>query len=342
MDRRQYLRCLGAAGGVALAGCTESDDEPSDDTPAEDTPADTDTPAEDTPADTDTPEEGGGTASAAVGERVDGDNLSMVVRDVSETTSLGEFTEADEGNVFVVGRLAVKNTTSSEFADFNSLLQTRLVDDEDFTYDEAITASTGQDLTAGQLAPGEVVRGDVVFEVPEDASGLELEFDFEAFSFTSLDRVQIDLTQEASSVADLSQDLAVDVHGSGDAIERGGLTAQLQGFETTTRIDEFTQADEGMEYAIVDVSVENQTGEDQSVSILLQMMLKDGEGFAYTVDLAAYSALDRAFEQGNPISDGQTRRGKIAYQVPEGTSPLYWTFEFDPFVGGNKSFWQVR
>ncbi len=98
------------------------------------------------------------------------------------------------------------------------------------------------------------VRGDVVFEVPKDASGLQLEFDFEAFSFTSLDRVRIDLTQEASSIADLSQDPAVDVHGSGDSVERDGLTAQLKGFETTTQVDEFAQAAEGNEYTIVDVS----------------------------------------------------------------------------------------
>lgn len=344
MERRKYLQSCGIVGATLIAGCSGDgggDDDSDGDTPGGDGETETqpdDDSDESTPTDESTPRE----ASAVVGDLIEGSNLAMVARDVSEADQLGQFTEPDEGNVFVVVRMAVKNTTNSEFADFNSLLQTRLLDDQDYTYDQSIVASTDRPMQAGQLAPGEVVRGDVVFEVPEDASGLQLEFDFQYFDFSDFERVTVDLTETAGSIADLDQDLAVPIHGEGDAVESGGLTAECNGFETATELDDFTQADEGNEYAIVDVSVTNETGEEQSVSILLQMMLKDGEGFSYSFDLGGYSALDQKFEQGTPISDGQTRRGKIAYQVPEGTSPLYWAFEFDVFVGGDKTFWQVR
>jgi len=357
MRRRTVLEALGVSGTGLLAGCGGNVTlTPTEESALADGDTATDTPAsggDGTP--TDTPASGGdGTETptqtepstrvgeAVVGELVEGDQLSMVVRKTRRTTDLGPYTTPESGNEFLVVRLAVKNDTDDRFVNFSSLLQVRVTDDQDYAYEQAVTAQTDTPLVGGQLAPGEVIRGDLVFEVPSDAAGLSLEFDFQALSIVDFERVVVDLAESASSTQDVAQRLAVPVNSVGDAVTDSGTTVTVNGVETATELDSFTSASEGKEFAIVDVSVTNETGREQSVSILLQMFAKDGRGMPYTASLMAHSSLDQSFSQGTPIADGQTRRGKIAYEVPEGTSPLYWTFEFDVFASGDKTFWKLR
>lgn len=347
MHRRKVLSVM-AIGMTGLAGCSGGSGDPervnTEGRSTSETSGSTATdPDTGTATETDSQTQEPVRAEATVGEVVEGDRLSMVVRDVTRTTSLGEYQQADSGKTFVVIRLAVKNTTSGSFADFSGFLQTTLSDDEDYNYDPTFAATTTA-FQDGQLAPGEVSRGDIVFEIPEDASGLRLQFDFELFSFTNLQQVLIDLSQEASSIGDLTQSLRVETYSIGDAIEYRGTTTTVNDVEYTTRVggDYGATAEDGNEFAIVDLSVTNETGEEQSVSTLLQMGVKDGRGFSYDGSLSATSQLDRNFSQGSPIPDGETRRGKVAYEVPKSSGTLYWTFEFALFAEGDKTFWQLR
>lgn len=333
-----------------LAGCTESKDddgagedtngEASDDSDQGTDGSDTST-AQDGQDSGDEQDGSGGLTEAPVGERVGDDSFAMVVENVEETTEIGTFQEADSGNVFVVVTAGVKNETGDEYINFNSFLQTRLKDAEDYTYDPEL-AVTGRPLEGGQLAPGEVSRGDIVFEVPEDADGLVLQFDLAAFDLFDFDRVHVDLGSKADTIATLEQDLRVDLHDVGETIAQSDMEVTLNETRTETELDDFTAADEGHQFDIVDISVTNETGEATPVSIALQMVTKDGAGWMYQVDIGAQSALDQPFEQGSKLGDGETRRGEIAYQVPEDVEPLYWVFEFDLLADGTKTFWQLR
>ena len=346
MDRRRFLALagIGLAGTAGCAGDAEeggdggSGDGGSGDGDSGETPADGDGGASTDAEQTETTPQ---TASVAVGEVVEGDRMSMIVRGVERTESIGEFQQADSGNTFVVVTLAVKNRTQGEFVGFSSLLQTQLKDSDDYTYEQTV-ATTGQTFQGGQLAPGEVSRGDLVYEVPKDAGGLVLQFDFQSFSFFEFDRVTVDLEAEASSMGDLSQDLQVDVHDVGESVSRGDVTVAVNdvGFETS--LDQFSEAASGNEFAIVDVTTENGTDEPLSLSTLLQMKMKDGEGNSYQPSISALTALDRAYDESQPLAPGESRRGQMAYEVPEGASPLYWIFEFTIWVDGDKTFWQVR
>ena len=265
----------------------------------------------------------------------------MVVSGMEKTTEIGEFQEAESGNTFVVVDLGIKNRTSSEFINFSGLLQTRLKDSEDYTYDQTI-AVTGNTFQGGQIAPGEVSRGDVVYEVPEDASGLTMQFDFQAFSLFDFSRLEIDLSEEAGNPTELEQNLQVDIYGTGDTVEFQDVQVALNSVETTTELGSFAQAEEGNEFVIADVTTTNNTEEELTISTALQMVVKDGNGFSYSTSLTASSSLDQNYSQGSPLAPGETRRGKVAYEVPTGTSPLYWVFEFSLWVDGSKTFWQVR
>lgn len=94
-------------------------------------------------------------------------------------------------------------------------------------------------------------------------------------------------------------------------------------------LGQFAEVDEGNEFAIPDISVTTDTGEARSVSVALQMVVKDGKGWTHQTDISGLTALDRQFEQGSEIEGGETLRGQLAYQVPEDAEGLYWAFEFD-------------
>lgn len=340
--RRTVLGSLAVATTLGIAGCGgepietpggSDGTEPGGGTEPSD---DTEQPNEQTDAPDQT-----GPRSAQLGEVVEGDKLSMVIREVSETTELSQFQTADQGNVFKVVRLAVKNTTSDEFLSFSGFLQTTLKDDEDFTYDQTI-ATSAQTFTGGQLAPGEVSRGDVVYEVPEDATGLTLQFDFQAISFFEFDRVNVDLSQSAASMGDLSQNLQVAINGTGDAVSHEGVTVTVNGVETRGQLSSFATPSSGNEFVVVDLTTTNETGEEQSVSTLLQMLVKDGTGRSYSMSITGTSQLDRAYDEGSPIANGESRRGRVAFEVPQDASSLYFTFEFTLWVDGDKTFWQLR
>ncbi|WP_020221387.1 DUF4352 domain-containing protein [Halarchaeum acidiphilum] len=275
-----------------------------------------------------------------LGEVVSDDQLSMVVKSLSKTDSLGEYQKAEDGNTYAVVRLEVKNTTQKKYANFSSFLQTKIQDSEGYTYTPTLSVSDSA-FQGGQLAPGEVARGDIAFEIPQDASGLTLQFDFSSFSFFELNRVTVDLSSSAGSVGDLKQSLHVPIHGVGDSVTHDGIQVTVNGVEFKTSLGQYTQAPQGREYAIVDVTTANNTDSSVSFSSLLQMAMKDGTGRSFSYAAGASSQLTQAYQGGDVASGGKTR-GKIAFEVPKGVSPLYFTFEYSVISGGSKTFWKVR
>lgn len=321
------------ATSIALAGCTSGSEQGEADTP-------TDT------GDSGSSDAGGKAqanvrASVKLGELVEGDNLAMVVRDLRTTTKLGQFSEAASGNTFVVVRMAVKNT-SDGFVDFSSFWQSRVKDDSNTVYDPSLQ-STDHPITTSVLASGEVARGDVVFEVPKDVSDqLSLQFDLSTFDLFQFERITVDLGQRAAEVGDVSQSLDVDVRSSGDTAKHEGVAVTLHGVETRSQVGDFATPEEGNEYVIPDIEISNGTGEPLAVSSLLQMRVKDGTGLGYGSDIAATSQLDKKYSEGSEIAPGDSRRGKIAYQVGTDVSTAFWTFNFMDFDATQKAFWQVK
>ncbi len=277
---------------------------------------------------------------AVVGEIVQDDQLAMVIRDVRTTSSLGEFSNAESGNVFVVVRLVVKNQ-SDQHVPFSSLLQTRLKDAENHVYDQSVEL-TDVPFRGGELVPGEVERGDLVFEVPESAGGFLLQFDLSAFEVFSLERVVVDLASRSEEVADLEQELNVETNAVGSTAERREVTTTVHDVRTATELGEFTSADEGNEYVIPDVTVENGTGSALTPTLSVSSEAKDGRGQSYSQDIAASTELDQAFAEGSDIEPGSARRGELVYQVPKGANPLYWAYAFSALDTGYKTFWRLQ
>ncbi|MDS0258141.1 DUF4352 domain-containing protein [Haloarcula sp. S1CR25-12] len=339
-SRRRYLAGVaGLVGSIALAGCSSDDVDP----PEQVTEADgTDTAAAETPPTTATerpPDRStGDAADAALGDVIEGDRLALVAYSVERTATVGEYTEADTGNEFVVVDVAAKNKHDSEYVSFSSFLQLAIKDSESYEYDQSFVLSD-DGLDSGELAPGEVTRGIVAFEVPDDAAGLSLHVDLEESLF-SYDRAVVDLGTQGSGRT-LTQTLAVPVYDTGDTAAYEDTRLTVNSFRTSTGSGYFTP-ETGNEYVIPDVTVENTGSEELTVSTLLQLSLKDDVGRSYDTSLAGSTVLDREFSQGSPIAPDSRRRGEIAFEAPRGQSPLYLVMDFDYFSEGDRTFFRLR
>lgn len=345
LRRRKVLLGLGTA--VAVAGCAGDDEEPEvvdeteeeADTSTETDEDETDEPAEEPEGDAEEEKEEED-VEAVVGDHIAAGDMSLVVEEVRRDADLGEFAEPDAGNEFVSVIVALKNT-SDDFVNVSNLLQTRIQDDEGYSYDQTFFGGDTPTFNDGQFAPGEVERGAINFEIPDDASGLKLIWDFSVGLFGGLNRAEIDLEAERD-IHRLEQDLAIDTHGIDDTVEFQDTQVTVNEVRTESELGMFAQPDEGNEYVIVDISIANNTGEEQRISTALQMLIKDDEGWSYQEDFSATAELDRDFDELSPVADGETRRGEVVYEIEEDLSPLYWVFEFSLWTDGDKTFWELR
>lgn len=278
------------------------------------------------------------TTNGALGDVIEGDNLALVAYGVERTTAIGDYINADEGSEFVLVDIAAKNKSDDEYIRFSSFFQLTLRDSEAYEYDQEITGADNS-LEGGELVPGEVTRGVVVFEVPTDATGLSLHINLDEslFQYTG---ATIDLESRGSGRT-LTQDLMVEVYDVRDTLEYDDV--RFTPNEVRTEMGEqYAEPDPGNEFVIVDITVENLGGDELTVSTLLQMQLKDVEGRTYDTSITALTTLERGFTQGNPIPPNGKRRGEIAFEAEQGLSPLYLLMDFDLFAEGDKTFYRLR
>lgn len=117
----------------------------------------------------------------SIGEQVAIGDMALTVNEVTYPSG-DEFTQPDEGNKFVVVDLTLENM-GSEAEQVSSMMQMSLKDDTGQTYDIDLMASmaSGGSTPEGEISPGEKLRGQVGFQVPEDATGLAFVFDASVF-----------------------------------------------------------------------------------------------------------------------------------------------------------------
>ena len=122
----------------------------------------------------------------------------------------------------------------------------------------------------------------------------------------------------------------------GDTVQLGNLHVTVNGTRGS-RGDDFWAPDEGNYFVYVDVTFRNDGDESELVSTLLQMELRDAEGFSYSVDLGAASISDKTSPDGE-IASGGTLRGEVGYQIPMDATRLTWRFSGDIFRLGQAIF----
>lgn len=113
-----------------------------------------------------------------IGDTIKMGDLTIVVNAV-RTDQGNEFIKPDEGNIYYIIDVTIENNGEEEVA-ISSLAMFKLYDSEGYNYSITVGPDTKGQLD-GNLGSGRKMRGELVYEIPTDAKGLELVFESDIF-----------------------------------------------------------------------------------------------------------------------------------------------------------------
>jgi hypothetical protein len=119
-------------------------------------------------------------ATAKVGETVQDGDLAFTATAVTTANSLGNsYTSSKAQGIFYVVTLKIENKGKETKTVDSSMIT--LTDSQGRKFDRSIEGQTAKGLSQGkvdlflqQVQPGLSVTGDIVFDIPKDATGLKL------------------------------------------------------------------------------------------------------------------------------------------------------------------------
>lgn len=126
-------------------------------------------------------QQGSETQTFKVGDTIKLGDLHYTVHGVREVKGNDLF-KPEEGNKWIAVEVTIENAGSEPEA-VSSLLGFSLQDSEGYNYDMTILPVDLKGSLDGEIAPGRKMRGEVAFEIPKDAKGLELVIDANPFGF---------------------------------------------------------------------------------------------------------------------------------------------------------------
>jgi hypothetical protein len=106
-----------------------------------------------------------------IGDSVKAENLIFTVNS-TRTDQGSEFIKPDDGNIYYIVDVTIENVGDESEA-VSSLMMFKLFDSEGYNYSITIGPETKGSVD-GEISAGRKLRGELAFEVPEDAKGLEL------------------------------------------------------------------------------------------------------------------------------------------------------------------------
>lgn len=117
---------------------------------------------------------------AKIGEPVQDGDLMFTATEVTTASSLGnQFTRKDAQGIFYLVTLKIENKGKETKTIDSSMIS--LTDGQGRKFDRSIDGQTAKGLSQGQVdlflqqvQPGLGVTGDIVFDIPKDATGLKL------------------------------------------------------------------------------------------------------------------------------------------------------------------------
>ncbi|MCJ7714895.1 MAG: DUF4352 domain-containing protein [Anaerolineales bacterium] len=191
---------------------------------------------------------------------------------------------------------------------------------------------SGSDSPEGEMIPGEIIRGKIGFEVPEDQ--VEFVFILEPDQY-ELGDISVNLGPTPVSLAppsDLNLKLSQKAFLIGDSAEIMDIVIQVIGVSYLTD-DEIIRPIEGYKSIVVDLQVKNQSDDTLYFTGPNQIYLKDSTGQKYSSDPLALLA-NTISNLANNLEPGESTQGLIGFTVPEDASGVVFVFDADMFEFG--------
>lgn len=115
----------------------------------------------------------------------------------------------------------------------------------------------------------------------------------------------------------------------GEPREAGGVQLTVTAVTRAPELGQFQKAEDGNEYVLAEVIIAT-IGRDAAPYNPFYFKVKDADGYEYTV---ALNTGDRALKSGE-LSQGDTVRGIVAFEVPIGATGLILSYEPIVIAGG--------
>jgi hypothetical protein len=255
-----------------------------------------------------------------INEHVQIGDIVITVLGVREKTDGNTF-DPSEGNKYVAVDIEIHNI-NSEFESISSWIGFELQDSESYTYSISIMADNQFSLD-GTIPPGMKMTGSVSFEIPESSIPENLIFDY-------------DWLGGGQAIINLSEEKAVEYikfKNPQETIEAAELGNTLEFSKVDITLNSLREdkdgglfePEEGMMYAIIDLTIENKSSESISSSSLMQIDVFDDSGHFYSTSLFAET---KGSIEGE-ISPGQKKRGEVGFEVLEQSESLYMLLDYD-------------
>jgi len=261
-----------------------------------------------------------------MGEHVKLGNVVLTVNNIRDSKG-NEIFKPDEGNIFKIVDITINNI-SNEFYSVSSFWGFEIKDSEGYTYSTTFGAETKGSLD-GMIPPGMKMKGEIAFEIPENVSATNLFFDYELWNDGQINFV---LNQEFvdEGIYDNPAE-TIEIHDIGEILE-------FRNSEVTVNSIRYDQGgqyfgpEEGYEYAVVDITIENISDDSISLSSLLSYSMVDDEGYYYSISMIAET---KGTIDGE-VSAGQSKRGEVAFEIPSESESLYLILTNDIFENSGK------
>ncbi|MBQ8928261.1 MAG: DUF4352 domain-containing protein [Oscillospiraceae bacterium] len=236
-----------------------------------------------------------------VGDILKTDALEIVYKASGYYVSDNEFIQPKEGNQYIFIELYCTNIGDSD----------QSIDSYSFTcyadgYSCESTYFSDNDLSAS-LSPGRSASGIVAFEVPQDASDIQIEYELDLWSeekavFVFEGDKDSGFEPEADAAASES------AFHAGDIVETDALRIAYLSCGEYTGYNEFDPPKDGYHYVYCELEFENISDNDQYVSYT------EFDCFADSSSCEAYYGTDDLLDA--TISPGRKAKGTVAYEVP--------------------------
>lgn len=262
-----------------------------------------------------------------LGEIAELKELNIQVTGV-EYSSGSEYDKPKDGYEYAIVNLAIKNVSDSSqsYNVYNFSVQNTNGQIENQTFS---TINSDTALGSGELAPGGIVSGSIIFEVPTNDNGLKVLFSDNIFSDKN---IVFDLRNSVDTVETMTGDkisISDDLPKIGDPVDFKNMRVSVDNVKKSEG-SEWDKPSDGNEYVIVTVTLENISSQIQDYNPF-DFKLQNGNGTIQDKSLTLIDN-DTAMTSGQLAAGGKFS-ATIAFEAPIGDGELGLIYEPNWLLG---------
>lgn len=234
---------------------------------------------------------------------MDGD-VQIVYVASGEYTEDNDFLQPEDGNKYIFIKLAFENQGDSDTA-ISSLSFSCYADGYN-----AEQHYTDEDFSA-TLSAGRSTEGTVVFEVPQDAQEVEIEYETNWFTEEKINFIY-EGDKDSGYINEGSLEASDSAFAVGDIVESNSLNISYISCENDTSYDSYYAPESGYHYVTLTFEFENKSDSDEFVSYFDFDCYADGKD----CEMSYF----RSDAISATISSGRKAQGTVTFLVPDEAS----------------------